>query len=92
MTPNFSFLISTQNWCVQISVTSGGTISASHIFSLKLKIQVTMASKKNTLHKLTTKPARANFAVYLGASTNTDVPSHSYDTKSKTKALAKAHA
>ena len=51
-----------------------------------------MASKKNALHKLTTKSARTNLVVYLGASTNIDVLAHFYDTRSKTKALTKAQA
>ena len=93
MTPNFSVLILTRNLCVQISGTSGGTISTSHLFLSKSSpnSQVTMAPK-NAINKLFTKPTRVNLVVNLGASTKIDVSTYSYDTRSKTKALPKAQA
>ena len=47
---------------------------------------------KKVVNKLVTKAHQANLAVNLGASTKINVHAHSYNTRSKTKALKKAQA
>ena len=56
----------------------------------KSSSQDLMAPKKIAINKHATKPAVANPVIYLGASPtlSTDVSTHSYNIKSKTKALA----
>ena len=51
--------------------------------------QIVMAFKENVVNKSIAKSNRKNLVVYLGSSTNIDIPPHSYGTRRRIHTLAK---
>ena len=51
-----------------------------------------MGSRKNNANRPITKPSRANLAVYPASSSSTNVPTHPYGIRTKTKTLKEAYA